>query len=243
MFSGLAAVGDGANGLARFVFQGFSLLQDVELSGTVGDHGRLLDGVGHVAVIVLDVTDEQGAAGRPVELHVPHFIDGVERMANVRNAPNGHTHGDGNERVHRPQTTVDNGDVGVFGKQNVVRPRQPRLRAAGERKAQLTDFHGLSVAAGQAFLDLVVALDVDDTAGGTCRTDHGRGEPVEDGPDVEDNFNHRQKRVIEDLSEGVQVGVVKVHAAHAGRREQETALDDDDAWNVFDFNQHGRAVP
>ena len=81
LFARLTTVGDGSNRFTGFVLQRFSLLQDVELGRTVRDHGRLLDGVGQVAIVVSDVADEERTTGRTVQLHVPNFVDGVKGVS------------------------------------------------------------------------------------------------------------------------------------------------------------------
>ena len=110
----MPTVGDGADGFTGFVLKRFGLLKDVELSGTVGHHGRLLDGAGHVAIVVLDVADEKRTAGRPVKLHVPNFVDGVKGMANMADPTDAHAHRHRNKRIDRSKTAVNDGDVHVL---------------------------------------------------------------------------------------------------------------------------------
>ena len=164
LLTGLTTVGDGPDGFTRFVFKRLRLLQDVELTRAVGNQSGLFDGVGHVTVVVFDVADQQGAARRAVKLHVSNFVDRVEGMTDVRDAANCHAHRYGNERGHRAQPTVNDGNAGVFRKQNVIHVGQPRLRAAGQGKPHVCDLHRFTVAAWQALLHLVEALNVDDAA-------------------------------------------------------------------------------
>ena len=114
LVTGLAAVGDGPDGFAGLVLKGLCLLDDVKRTRAVGHGGRLLHSVGEVAVIVEDVADEKGAAGRAVELHVSQFVDGIKVVANMRDATDLHAHRNGDKRVDRAQTAVHDRDVRVL---------------------------------------------------------------------------------------------------------------------------------
>ena len=115
LLSGLAPVGDGSNGFTRQVLKRVRLLEDVELRWAIGYHSGLFDGVGHVASVVLDVPNQQRAAGRTIQLHVSNFIDGVEGVPDLRYTADSHAHGHGNQRVNRSQTSVHEGDFSVLG--------------------------------------------------------------------------------------------------------------------------------
>ena len=84
------------------------------MSGAIGHHGRLLDGAGHVAIVVFEVANQKRTAGGPVKLHVPNFVDGVKGMANMADATNAHAHRHRNKRFDGSKTAVDDGDVHVL---------------------------------------------------------------------------------------------------------------------------------
>ena len=242
LLTGLTTVGDGPDGFTRFVFKRLRLLQDVELTRAVGNQSGLFDGVGHVAVVVFDVADQQGAARRAVKLHVSNFVDRVEGMTDVRDAANRHAHRHGNEGVYRAQPSVNDGNAGILRKQNVIHVGQPRLRAAGQGKPHVCDFHRFTVAAWQALLHLVEALNVNDAARRTRCSNHGRWEAVQNGTDVEHDFDDREQRIVKELRDRVEVRVVEIDAVDPGGGEQETALNHDDAGQVVHLDQHGRGV-
>ena len=79
-------------------------------------------------------------------------------MANVGNATDGHAHGDRNQGVQRSEAAVHHFDVGVFGEENVIRAREPRLRAAGQSETHVLNFHAYALPVRQGLLDLIEAL-------------------------------------------------------------------------------------
>ena len=126
----------------------------------------------------------------------------------------------------------------VFGQQNVIHPGQPRLGAACQGEHQPANDHRFALGLGETSLHLVEALDFGFSARGTGRPNHSVGQAVEDGPDVEHDLDNGQKRVVEQLGDGVEVGVVVIEPVHTARRQQETALNDDDTGHVLNDHVH-----
>ena len=79
----------------------------------------------------------------------------------------------------------------------------------------MLDFHAFALPVRQGLLDLIEALDVDDTTGGPGGSDDGVGQTVENAADVQHDLNHRQKSVVKELGERVEVRVVKIDPSDA----------------------------
>ena len=78
------------------------------------------------------------------------------------------------------------------------------------------NFHGLPVAARQALLDLIEALDVDHTARRTGGSDDGGGQAVEDASNVQNHLDDVQQRIVKELCDGVQIRIVEIDTVNTG---------------------------